>query len=79
MRFESLEREFTYYKFKHQYRVLLDKVTDYYKTLEQSEINLSGIYHKTPEQRAKDDILHIIKTDVNKFHGLYEKAYMELI
>lgn len=76
---EPLEREFTRYKFKHEYRILKNKLVDYYMTMEPDEVNLSGVYYRTPEQRAESDILNIIKTDINKFHSLYEKAYMELM
>ena len=73
-KFKTLEREFTYYKFKLQYTTVKAKIADYYRALEPFEVHLSGIYYRSPEQRAQDDILHIIKTDVNKFHSLYEKA-----
>lgn len=76
---EPLEREFTRYAFKHKYRILKNKLVDYYTTVEQDEVNLSGAYYKSPEQRARQAILETIKTDVNKFHQMYEKAYEELI
>lgn len=76
---EPLEREFTYYKFKHEYRILKNKMVEYFKAVEPEEVNLSGIYYQSPEQKAKDAIMDLIKTDVNKFHSLYEKAYSELI
>lgn len=76
---EPLETEFERAKFNHEYRIVKNKMVDYYRTIEPDEVNLSGVYYKSPEQRAFEDILNILRTDVNKFHSLYEKAYNELI
>lgn len=72
--FKNLEQEFMFYAFKHKYNVLLRKIIEYYETVEQSEINLSGIYYKSPKQRAKEIIRELVLKDPRKFNSLYEKA-----
>lgn len=78
LQFGSLEEEFMYYAFKHKYDVLLSKMVKYFETVESDEINLSGIYYKTPKQRAKEVIKELVLTDPRKFNSLYEKAKLEV-
>ena len=76
MKFGSLEDEFFYYAIQMNLpkcNKMLPKMIDYYKTVEQSEINLSGIYDDT-ESKAKREIVKVLFSDINKFESLYEKA-----
>jgi hypothetical protein len=74
----ELEKEFELEKAKHKYRVLAYKMIKYFEMIELSEVNLSGIYYKSPKTRAKEAIVDLLKNDVQKFNSLYEKAYAEL-
>ena len=81
LKWHSLEEEFIYYAIQMNLpkcNKMLPKMIDYYKTIEQSEINLSGIYDNT-ESWAKREFVNVLFSDINKFESLYEKAYSELI
>lgn len=76
MKFESLEEEFIYYAIPmnlHKCNKMLPKMIDYYRTIEQNEVRLSGIYDDT-EAKAKRAIVNVLFTDINKFESLYQKA-----
>lgn len=76
MKFDSLEEEFIYYAIQmnlHKCNRMLPKMIDYFRTIEQNEINLSGIYDDT-ESKAKREIVKVLFSDINKFESLYEKA-----
>ena len=74
----KLEEEFEFAKARHKLRVLENKLTKYFEVIEQDEINLSGIYYKSPKQRAKEEAKKLAVYDINKFNSLYEKAYKEM-
>jgi DNA-binding protein H-NS len=74
----TLEEEFEKAKAKHKLRVLENKLTKYFEVIEHDEINLSGIYYKSPKQRAKEEAKKLAVYDINKFNSLYEKAYAEM-
>lgn len=74
----ELEKEFEFAKARHKLRVLENRLTKYFEVIEQDEINLSGIYYKSPKQRAKEEAKKLAVYDINKFNSLYEKAYTEL-
>lgn len=76
LKWHSLEEEFIYYAIQmnlHKCNRMLPKMIDYFRTIEQSEINLSGIYDDT-ESKAKREIVKVLFSDINKFESLYEKA-----
>lgn len=77
MRFGSLEEEFAYYAIeKNLYKCnkMLPKMIDYFESVEQNEINLSGIYQDSIESRAKREIIKVLFSDINRFDNLYEKV-----
>ena len=74
----ELEKEFEFAKARHKLRVLENRLTKYFEVIEQDEINLSGIYYKSPKQRAKEEAKKLAVYDINKFNSLYEKAYKEM-
>lgn len=77
MEFGSLEEEFIYYAIeKNLYKCnkMLPKMIDYFESVEQNEINLSGIYQDNIESRAKREIVSVLFSDINKFDDLYEKV-----
>ena len=47
---------------------------DYFESVEQNEINLSGIYQDSIEARAKREIVKVLFLDINRFDSLYEKV-----
>ena len=75
----SLEDEFEQYKAVHKLAILKVKIIDYYRTLEQTGINIPDFMRDdTPEKKADKDIKNLLLTDINKFNSLYEKAWGEL-
>lgn len=74
----ELEQEFEYYAAKSKIDLVEAKIIDYYRTIEQDEVNLSGAFYESPEQRARKDIINLIKFNIPKFERLYKLAYAEL-
>lgn len=72
MIFKSLENEFEFYKALNKIKVVKRKIVDYYETLEQTEINLSGAYYESPEKKADYAIRQMILNDLPKFEHLYQ-------
>lgn len=78
MHFKNLQQEFLYYAAKAKYDVLLARMIAYFEAVEQDEVNLSGIYYKSPKQRAEQAIRELVLNDPRKFNSLYEKARLEV-
>jgi hypothetical protein len=74
----NLEKEFAIAKAKHKIRILVNKMIKYFEVIEKDEVNLSGIYYKSPKDRAIEEIIKLLKYDIPKFESLYETAYKEL-
>jgi len=74
----ELEKEFELEKAKHKFRILVNRMIKYFEVIEKDEVNLSGIYYKSPKQRAKEEAKKLAVYDINKFNSLYEKAYKEM-
>lgn len=78
MEYATLEQEFLYYAALSKVRVVKRKIVDYYKTLEQTQVNLSGAFYESPEQKADYAIRQLVLNDLPKFEHLYKIAYAEL-
>jgi hypothetical protein len=75
----KLEEEFSQFVAIHKLAILKAKIIDYYRTLEQTGINIPDFMRDdTPEKKADKDIKNLLLTDINKFNSLYEKAWGEL-
>ena len=74
----ELEKEFEFAKAKHKFRILVNRMIKYFEVIEKDEVNLSGIYYKSPKDRAKEEAKKLAVYDINKFNSLYEKAYKEM-
>ena len=74
----NLEKEFEIAKAKHKFRILVNKMIKYFEVIEKDEVNLSGIYYKSPKDRAIEEAKKLAVYDINKFNSLYEKAYKEM-
>lgn len=78
MEFQSLENEFEFYKALSKVRVVKRKMVDYYRALEQTQVNLSGAYYESPEKKADYAIRQLVLNDLPKFEHLYNIAYMDI-
>lgn len=74
----ELEQEFAYYVALSKVRVVKNKMVDYFRTLEQTEVNLSGAFYENPEKKADFAVRALILNDLPKFEYLYNVAYNEL-
>lgn len=75
----TLEREFEEMKALHKYSIMKAMIVNYYKTIQQNEVNLPNFMRDdTPEKLAERDLKNLVLNDINKFNSLYEKAYEEL-
>lgn len=74
----SLEEECMQRIAEHKFRILVNRMIKYFEVIEKDEVNLSGIYYKSPKQRAKEEAKKLAVYDINKFNSLYEKAYKEM-
>ena len=72
---ENLEKEFSARRLAHLFTILSVKMTDYYRTLAQNEINFIW---DSPEKRAEDAVQDLYNRDYPRFLRLYEIAYQEL-
>lgn len=77
MEFKTLEGEFAHYMALSKVRVVKHKIVNYYRTLEQTQVNLSGAYYESPEQKADYAIRQLVLNDLPKFEHLYKTAYAE--
>lgn len=78
MEYATLEQEFLYYAAKSKVSIVKRLLVDYYRTLEQTQVNLSGAFYETPEQKADYAIRQLVLNDLPKFEHLYNTAYAEL-
>ena len=74
----NLEKEFEIAKAKHKFRILVNRMIKYFEVIEKDEVNLSGMYYKSPKDRAIEEAKKLAVYDINKFNSLYEKAYKEM-
>lgn len=73
-----LEKEFEQYKALHKYCILKARIMQYYKDLEEGQINLPDFMRETPEQKADKDLTKLIMFSPNKFNELYEQAWNDI-
>lgn len=77
----SLEMEFAEYKALHKYVILKAKITQYYKDLEDGQVNIPDFMRigERPEDKADRDIREMIANkDLVTFDILYQQAYEDL-
>lgn len=72
----ELEQEFEYYKAMHKVRTVKRQFVDYFRTLEQTQVNLSGAFGQSPEEKADYAVRDLILHDIEKFERLYQKAFI---
>ncbi len=78
----TLEQEFEKYKAKHKLRILRTKILQYFKDIEDGQINVPDFMRigQRPEDLADKALKELILHDNNlaMFNRLYEIAYNEL-
>lgn len=77
---ETLEEEFSRHKIAHMVNVLCVKIEDYYRTLEEGQINfMDFLRNDSPRKLALRDIRELYHNNRKEFFALYERAYQELV
>lgn len=74
----ALEKEFEEIKAVHKFAVVKGMLIDYYKTIQQGQVNLPDFMRNdTPEKLAQRDIrnLVLLNDGLEKFNNTYEKAW----
>lgn len=72
----ELEQEFTYYMAIHKVKTVKRQLVDYFRTLEQTQVNLSGAFGQSAEEKADYAIRDMLLHDIAKFERLYQKAFI---
>lgn len=73
----NLEKEFEFYKLRHKITILQAKLTVYYKTLQESGIQIPFFMLMPPEIQAKLAIQDLILQSPQELDTLYKKAWEE--
>lgn len=73
----SLEFEFEIYKIIHKTTILQAKMTNHYRDLQGTGIQIPFFMQKSPEQRAEEDVLDLMCKNPDAFNSLYERAWSE--
>ena len=74
----TLEKEFEEYKALHKYSVLKAKIMQYYKDLEEGQVNLPDFMRETPEEKADKELSILVSYYPEKFNRLYERVWEEI-
>ena len=73
----SLEFEFEIYKMIHKTTILQAKMTNYYRDLQGTGIQIPFFMLEAPEKKAEAEVQNLLGTDKETFDILYERAWNE--
>lgn len=77
MREMSLEFEFELYKMIHKTTILQAKMTNHYRDLQGTGIQIPFFMTKSPEQRAEEEVQNLLDKNPMAFEILYQGAWQE--
>ena len=84
MYFDTIEKEFEFFKARHKYNILKLKMTKYYELVESQAIDIPDFLQDAmklskAELLADRDVRNLLlDQDYSKFNTLYEKAWGEI-
>jgi hypothetical protein len=77
MRELSLEAEFKIYKDIHKVAILQAKMTNHFRDLQETGIQIPFFMQKSPEQRAEEEVQKLLNKNREAFESLYLGAWNE--
>jgi hypothetical protein len=77
MRELSLEFEFNIYKQIHKTTILQAKMTNHFRDLQETGIQLPFFMQKSPEKRAEEEVQNLLEKNKEAFESLYLSAWNE--
>lgn len=73
----TLEFEFEMYKMIHKTTILQAKMTNHYRDLQGTGIQIPFFMQKTPEKRAEEEVQNLLDKNREAFESLYLGAWAE--
>lgn len=73
----SLEFEFNIYKQIHKTTILQAKMTNHFRDLQETGIQIPFFMQKSPEKRAKEEVQNLLEKNKEAFESLYLSAWNE--
>ena len=73
----SLDFEFKIYKKIHKTAILQAKLTNHYRDLQETGIQIPFFMQKTPEKRAEEEVQALLEKNPEAFESLYLNAWNE--
>ena len=77
MRELSLEAEFKIYKDIHKVTILQAKMTNHFRDLQETGIQIPFFMQKSPEKRAEEEVQNLLCKNKEAFESLYLGAWSE--
>ena len=73
----SLEFEFNIYKMLHKITILQAKMTNHFRDLQETGIQIPFFMQKSPEKRAEEEVQNLLERNKEAFESLYLSAWNE--
>jgi hypothetical protein len=73
----SLEFEFEIYKMIHKTAILQAKMTNHFRYLQETGIQIPFFMQKSPEKRAEEEVQNLLCKNKEAFESLYLGAWSE--
>lgn len=73
----SLEFEFNIYKMIHKTTILQAKMTNHFRDLQETGIQIPFFMQKSPEKRAEEEVQNLLERNKEAFESLYLSAWNE--
>lgn len=73
----SLEDEFKIYRDMHKTTILQAKMTNHFRDLQETGIQIPFFMQKTPEKRAEEEVQNLLDKNREAFESLYLSAWNE--
>lgn len=73
----SLEFEFNIYKMIHKTTILQAKMTNHFRDLQETGIQIPFFMQKSPEKRAEEEVQNLLCRNPQAFETLYQGAWQE--
>lgn len=73
----SLEFEFNIYKMVHKTTILQAKMTNHFRDLQETGIQIPFFMQKSPEKRAEEEVQNLLEKNKEAFESLYLSAWNE--
>lgn len=73
----SLEFEFNIYKMIHKTTILQAKMTNHFRDLQETGVQIPFFMQKSAEKRAEEEVQNLLEKNKEAFESLYLSAWNE--